>query len=205
MSKKLKIILILIITAVFFLLIKEVVSFQMAVLYPKTLHSPQLEMKNEEVTFGNNNFTMAIPEGWISDEGRAWNPNNPVWSISGGKIEVADNNTRAKSLISEGKVREFEIDLMVKMCQETDACGKISDFKTVKAPEGVQSFEFFVTYSGTGKETPQGFTTEAHRTNLVDGKLYRFWTSTDSSAGKDSSEIKNFKSIVDTFEVKKSQ
>lgn len=205
MPKKLKIILAFIVTAVVFLLIKQAISFQMAALYPKTLDDPQPEMKNEEVTFGNGDFTMAIPEGWISDKGRAWNPNNPAWFISGGKIEVTDNNTKAKSLISEGKVREFEIDLAVRMCQETDACGKVSDFKTVQAPAGVQSFEFFVTYSGTGKETPQGFTTEAHRTNLVDGKLYRFWTSTDSSAGKDSSEVKNFKSIVDTFEVKKSQ
>lgn len=205
MSKKIKVIILIAIVAIVFLLVGQVMGVQIGALYTQQeIHDGKTEEKPAmaDTLFGGSEFSVILPEGWESDGGRAWNQNNPSLFITGGEVEVADNNTKAKGYIESGKVREFEMDLMASMCRDTDACGEISDFKAVKAPEGVQNFEFFVTYQGTGIDQPQGFTTELHRTVLAKGKLYRFWTSTDSSAGKNAGEFQNFRSIVDTFELK---
>lgn len=206
MPKKLKNILVLGGTAILFLIAGQVMGLQIGALLsgqPQSIQN-QNQLLNESVSFGQGEFTMTLPQGWVSDGGRAWNPNNENQFIIGGVINV-ENNATEKSLISEGKVQEFEIQRVATMCKETDACGKISEFKMVKASEGVQNFEFFITYPGTGVDEPDGFTTEIYRSVLANGKLYRFWTSTDSSAGKNASEIKSFRSIVDTFEVKRNQ
>ncbi len=201
MSNKLKVTLVLVAVAIIFLLIGQVIGVQIGALIPKEIHSGKLEEKPAMlgVSFGKGDFSMTLPEGWVSDGKRAWNQNNPTLFITGGSYTPNDEYAK---LIAQGKVREFEIQRNNVACGEQDLCGKLTDFKMVKAPEGVQNFEFFVTYQGTGIDRPQGFTTELHRTVLAKGKLYRFWTSTDSSAGKNAGEFQNFRSIVDTFEAK---
>ena len=208
MFKNLKVILVLGIVAIFFIVVVQIMGVQIRALYTQyPAHNSYPENKSalKNTDFGQEEFRVTLPEGWESDGKRAWNPKDKYQFITGGKVEVANNNTKTKSLISEGKIREFEMDLMASMCRDTDACGKISDFKMVKLPEGVQTFEFFVTYSGTSIDVPQGFRTEIHRSILVDGKLYRFWTSTTESSGKNSDTISNFRTIMDTFEVKMNQ
>lgn len=169
---------------------------------PKPVNTPPQPAVKEEVPFGAGKFSIDLPMDWESENDRIWLSSNHAQFVEGGIFEAGFSDGRAPA--TEEGVREFEMQRVDARCKADfdRRCGKISDFKAIKSQEGTKGFEFFVTSPGVGHGISEGFTTEIYHSIIANNMLYRFWTSTTDSAGKNSKMISDFRSIMTTLKIK---
>ena len=186
-------------------LIATLIAFsEMAGLKTIFLHNYSQDTKKsiDTVSFGQGRFKVTLPSEWQTNGNRAWHSTDKYQYINSGILgsESVRDDT-AKELLSQGKIKEFETYATAILCKESGSCGKISDFQSIGSQDGIDRFEFFVTYPGTSVDKPDGFTTEIHHSIFSDGTLYRFWTSTTEISGKQSGTISNFRNIMNTLTI----
>lgn len=101
---------------------------------------------------------------------------------------------------NEGSLLSIEVEGQKNLCDQTDACGQITESEEVTI-NNVNGIKFGVQYDGRSVDDQAGYVIEYHY-SLQDGEnLFRFWTSV-SDLDSPEEVSKKFDKIIETISFK---
>lgn len=185
--------------------------------------SEQLKGKSDQVgpinnqtgkwkAYNNDNFALLVPSDWDkkSDDpnGLESTKNNRYYlNFQVNNINQFKNETN-KSLIKQGKLREYEQLRFNRLCEESGICGKIIQFQDISIKGGI-AIEFTISSPGLSVEEQRGSTTTIYQTIIKGNREYRYWTHEEQAPEDlldrypklDPSPIEFFKEIMKTLKI----
>lgn len=148
---------------------------------PKEKVCPELQCeiasKNGWKFFSNNDFSMLLPDNWREESNGVISSSNHLYYMIYRVQTISDfKDVDLQDLLYHKKIRMYEQENINRLCKESDACGKITQYREIETLNGLKA-EFIVSYDGLGLSEKRGTTEESHQTIITDDKIYRFWTS----------------------------